>query len=539
MRTTCLRFRKLIHDSAFSWSLVFAVFLLASGSATAVEATPLDDYVYADDPEYTYQVVDTDFELTHVRYTLSLTSGSWRDESEVDRPLWKHWLTLYVPHRLVRDTALLVVSGGDSDSGPNAGSLDDSIGLVAITTGAVIADLGQVPDQPLTFADETEPRKEDALIAYSWKKFLEDPADKTWPAQFPMTRAVVRAMDAIQDHIGRVRPGDPINDFIIAGASKRGWVTWLAAAMENGPLGSDRVSAIIPMVIDVLNSEAAFEHHFKVYGFWAPAVHDYVDAGVMNYLGSDEIKSLFGLVDPHAYRERLTMPKIILNSCGDQFFLPDTWKFSHDELPGLTWLRYIPNTDHSLAQIEDPLTEILPLYFEIVTNGPESLPQHSWDILPDGSIRMESKESGASAKLWQATNPSTRDFRLEEIGAAFTSTDLTDLGGGVFVGQVPPPPSGWTAYFVEITFSDGTIATSGVSVATRSQPANLSIRKVNDDIELSFDGKPGNYYEIHRGQQLDEMEFIEGIIPKGGREIWIEPNPENPRQFYQLDVIEP
>jgi PhoPQ-activated pathogenicity-related protein len=59
-------------------------------------------------------------------------------------------------------------------------------------------------------------------------------------------------------------------------------------------------------------------------------------------------------------------------------------------------------------------------------------------------------------KLWQATNPNARDFRLDAIGEAWTSTDLKDEGGGVYLARVGKPEKGWTAFFAELTFENGT-----------------------------------------------------------------------------------
>jgi PhoPQ-activated pathogenicity-related protein len=44
---------------------------------------------------------------------------------------------------------------------------------------------------------------------------------------------------------------------------------------------------------------------------------------------------------------------------------------------------------------------------------------------------------------------------LQTIGPAYTSTILDDRGGGVYLGTVPKPEHGWTAYFVEMTFPNG------------------------------------------------------------------------------------
>ena len=51
-----------------------------------------------------------------------------------------------------------------------------------------------------------------------------------------------------------------VKEFVITGASKRGWATWTTAAVDN------RVKAIMPMVIDLLNIKPSFEHHWG--GLW-------------------------------------------------------------------------------------------------------------------------------------------------------------------------------------------------------------------------------------------------------------------------------
>jgi len=223
--------------------LVMSVCMICFLPLPAVgDTTTLDDFVYAVDPTYGYSVYSTTLFLTHTRYCLSMISGQWRDVTEVNRTQWEHWVTLYVPHFLLHDTALLHIDGGSNGSSPDFTDLDELAAPIAVLTGSVVVNLGQVPNQPLTFAGETQSRTEDALIAYSWKKFLEEPSDITWPAQLPMTRAAVRAMDAVQSFMSDVRPSNPIDHFVVAGASKRGWTTWLTAAAENGALHHQKYS---------------------------------------------------------------------------------------------------------------------------------------------------------------------------------------------------------------------------------------------------------------------------------------------------------
>ena len=59
-----------------------------------------------------------------------------------------------------------------------------------------------------------------------------------------MTRAVVRAMDVIEEYTLKFKK--PVKEFFISGASKRGWTTWTTAAVDK------RVIGMAPIVIDML-----------------------------------------------------------------------------------------------------------------------------------------------------------------------------------------------------------------------------------------------------------------------------------------------
>lgn len=521
-------------------TLVAAVLIgIAANQAIGAATTALDDYVYASDPAYGYTVYSSDIFPFHTRYCLDMVSGEWRDATEVGRTQWQHWLTIYVPHLVQHDTAMLFISGGDNGSPPDFAELDDQAAPLALLTGSVVAVLGQVPNQPLTFAGETQGRKEDALIAYSWKKFLENTSDEEWPAQLPMARAAVRAMDAVQSYIDVVQPGNPINSFVVAGGSKRGWTTWLAAAAENGPLGGQRVCAIFPLVIDVLNVHKSFDHHYKVYGFWAPAVTDYVDAGVMEYMGTPEMSALFDIVDPYTYRDRLTMPKFILNSAGDQFFVPDSWKFYYDDLPGPKRLRYYPNTDHSLSQLPDPFSELALLYSTFLSDGISGIPSYAWGIPGKGAIWLQTSEPGATVRLWRAVNNEARDFRYETLGAAYSDTVIVDAGGGIYTGNVAAPLDGWTAYMLEVVFPSGMAFSSGVVVESETAPVVLNIDSADSDVYLDFNSLRGTFFNIYSSEDLAAWTMRDSIVPVSDTTTWIDTATSLQRQFYRVEQVVP
>jgi PhoPQ-activated pathogenicity-related protein len=426
--------------------------------------TTLEHYVASPDPNYRWKAIAALRGGGYTTHLIELVSQCWRDASEVDRPLWQHQLRLVVPDQIASDTALLVIGGGSNDR-PAESQANPLLAIAAVMTRSVTAELRIVPNQPLTFAGEIDPRAEDGIIAYSWDKYLRT-GDETWPLRLPMTKSVVRAMDAITEYC-RSRAGGvvQIGKFVLAGASKRGWTAWTAAAVDR------RVAAVIPVVIDLLNVEASFEHHYRAYGFWAPAIAAYQASGIMRWAGTAELASLLEIEDPFAYRDRLSRPKFVINSAGDQYFLPDSSRFYFDALIGEKYLRYVPNTDHSLKG-SDARESMLAFYHAIGAGQPR--PKFSWSFAADGAIEIQSATQPLAALLWQAANPEARDFRLETIGPAYRRSILEANGDGTYTARVPEPTRGWVAYFVELTFSSsGPFPfkfTTGVRVAPDTLP---------------------------------------------------------------------
>lgn len=442
-----------------SLSVWIVTAIVAAVVQPAAATTPLDDYVAAVEPNYARTLNTTIPGAGYTAYVLDLTSQDWRSLSEVNRTQWHHWLTIVKPDTVDYDKAMLFIGGGNNgDAAP--GPTDEEVllgGAIATATNSVVAYLQMVPNQSLTFTgDPGSPRSEDSLIAYTWDQYMQsyvaNPSspDEYWPAQLPMTKSATQAMTAIQDFSATAAGGSlTINNFSLTGGSKRGWTTWLAAAVD------PRVTAIAPMVIDVLNVEESMKHHYDTYGFWAPAISDYVEAGVMNHVDTPEFQTLMDIVDPYVYRDRLTMPKYIINSTGDEFFLPDSSQFYYDDLPGEKYLRYVPNTSHSLEQEAlDVLTSVTVFHQSQLENL--DLPDFSWTMEEDGSITIEAEtiDTLLEVNLWQATNPNARDFRYDTIGAAWTSSLLADEGGGIYLANLPNPADGWTAFFAELIYDN-------------------------------------------------------------------------------------
>ena len=438
-----------------------AATLLLALTALAAE-TALDRYVKKPDPTYKFDIVNTIPGEGYTTYIVDLTSQTWRSAAEVNHPVWKHWLTIVKPDRVTTTTGFLFITGG-SIGGKAPVSANAMYTENALVTHSVVAELQDVPNEPLRFGGDTRDLTEDGIIAYTWVKFMKG-GDEEWPLRLPMTKAAVRAMDTISTIMATPQAGSvKVEKFVVSGGSKRGWTSWATAAVD------PRVAAVIPISIDTLNVEKAFDHHYRVFGFFSPAVKDYQDAGVMDWNGTPQYRKLLAIEDPYNYRDRFTMPKFMIYAAGDQYFLPDSSRYYFDDLKGEKYLRYIPNTDHGLRNT-DARESSLAFYQAFLTGTPR--PKFSWSFEPGGDIKVTSKMKPDSVRLWQATNPTARDFRLMTIGQAYQGADLQDQGSGTWVAHVNKPDKGWTAYFVELTFPSGGKYPFKFTTAVRVTPDN-------------------------------------------------------------------
>ena len=128
--------------------------------------------------------------------------------------------------------------------------------------------------------------------------------------------------------------------------------------------------------------------------------------------------------EPYEYRERLTMPKFMVNASGDQFFLPDSSQFYFDDLQGRetsalrAQRRPFARQDRCARERAGVLR---------VGGEGHAAPEIKWTFEKRRIDQGDAKERPAEVRLWQATNPKARDFRLDDIGPAYQSTGLSRL----------------------------------------------------------------------------------------------------------------
>jgi len=285
---------------------------------------------------------------------------------------------------------------------------------------------------------------EDELISYTLHNFQGD-HDYTWPLLFPMVKSAISAMDAIQEFSNQHLDHE-IDDFVVSGASKRGWTTWLAAAS-----GDKRIKAIAPMVIDILNMPVNLQYQLDSYGEYSEQINDYVKLGIVQSIETEEGKALTTMIDPFSYRDKLTVPKMIFMGTNDEYWTVDAVKHYYSELPGKNMIHYVPNAGHNLGGGKQAM-EALNAFFGNSLSG-KKLPVSNWNISSGKksaklNIRLDDPTL-IDAVLWSATS-SDRDFRDEK----WEGRSLGKSNTSRIKLKEAYPADGYKAFYVDFKYHD-------------------------------------------------------------------------------------
>ncbi len=395
----------------------------------------LQEYLNEVDTTFSWKLRATTSSSSLKIYNLLLTSQTWRGI------VWRHTLTVIVPEDLQYDGGLLFINGGKNKDGmPVKRSHDDEfmgmMSRVAAANHALVAIVWQVPNQPL-FDDLTE----DQLISYTLHQYQND-GDYTWPLLFPMVKSAVRAMDAVQQFSGD-KLHHTMERFVVSGGSKRGWTTWLTGAMDQ------RVAAIAPMVIDVLNMPVNLDYQITAWGDYSDQIEDYVKLGIPQQVHTGQGSAITAMVDPYSYRHRLTMPKLIINGTNDEYWPVDAIKNYLDSIPGENFLLYVPNAGHGLDDGQEALTSLSAFLGRTLAGKP--YPVCSWSTQEgNGKVTLTVQTTPAEmlgASLWYATSDD-RDFRDEK----WQEKVITTAPEASVSAVVRLPEKGYSAFFVDLKY---------------------------------------------------------------------------------------
>jgi len=431
--------------------------------------------------------------------------------------VWWHTLVVIVPDNLTTmDTTIMWMTDGDNDDdfSPDLSNYNLLVaGEIAAANGLVASALFQVPNQPIVYAEDPDQsrRTEDSSIAFTWWKMATEPStDPSYILQLPMAKAGVRALDTIENFLTSSEAPEEIQSLgltpthhVVTGASKRGWATWLVGAVD------PRVMAIVPVVMDELNFLDNIKHHYRSLGGWSFALESYWKMNLTLYFNDPALETLFAIIDPFQYKDKLILPKLVCNSADDEFFLPDNIRYWWDQMPLYQQMNRfitlpfsehttIPGTLELLGAINTWLREMLTASAKLGTRpAPTSMeerdevsarlmeaasvPVYNWTISETGEeIIVMADRKPLKVNMWHSStchaHANTRkDFRLVNNDSPCTcgvplpppvghcgnlavlwyawELQETEPGSLTWVAHMPAPTGGqWTAFFVDLQF---------------------------------------------------------------------------------------
>ncbi len=369
---------------------------MAAKNNYSLKGNEIFQYISKNEPDYSWKLVDTKTNADKsVIYELKLISQKWRDI------VWSHRLKIYIPNNIDKrnDLALFMISGSSSGKDQLAFAA-----TVANGVGAPAALLLDVPNQPLY-----EGLREDALIAATFMEFITNghPSDLLL---FPMAKSVVKGMDAVTDFCKKDLKLD-INEFITCGASKRGWTTFLSGVVDK------RVKAIVPIVYDNLNLKKQMELQLSDFGKFSEQIADYTKLGIPEMMLSNVPNAavIGKLVDPYAYIKKLKMPKLLVIGANDQYWPINAINVYYDELPGKTYVHYVPNAGHGLGGKFNRVASVVAELF-LTQQGKATMPETNAEYTKSKNIinvKYTTSEKPEKVLAWYALSK-TKDFRESE-----------------------------------------------------------------------------------------------------------------------------
>jgi PhoPQ-activated pathogenicity-related protein len=213
--------------------------------------------------------------------------------------------------------------------------------------------------------------------------------------------------------------------------------------------GDPRVVAIAPMVIDVVNFKRQMDYQKEAYGGYSEQINNYTERHFQDRLDTPEGRQLRSIIDPYEYRNKFTMPKLILLGTNDPFWVVDSIKWYFDDLPGKKMIYYTPNAGHGLNGGDQAIRSLAAFLALTVTDKP--YPELTWKTSMDGKgtalLTLATSTPCVTANLWQAVSD-TRDFRKAEW--SIHQTWQNPPGSGEI--GISLPEKGYSACYVELVY---------------------------------------------------------------------------------------
>jgi PhoPQ-activated pathogenicity-related protein len=221
------------------------------------------------------------------------------------------------------------------------------------------------------------------------------------------------------------------------------------------------------MVMPIPHMVSSIAAEWTAYGNWSFALAPYISQQLMEYLFTSPVgmQSIADIVDPAVFLSRLNIPVWNIMATADEFTLPDSPRFWFDQLPGEKYLRIIPNTDHTLADVVLDVVSDIAAFYHLLANN-ISRPVVTWNLTHAtsgiASIVVKTSKVPVTANVWWADtvgSKPTRDFRLiicPEISCAqgvfWFPKKLAPQSDGSYVASFSRPAAGFTGFLIQLDY---------------------------------------------------------------------------------------
>tara|TARA_B110000208_G_scaffold166037_1_gene204655 strand:+ start:174 stop:1187 length:1014 start_codon:yes stop_codon:yes gene_type:complete len=321
---------------------LLSAILGASASPLAISlnasADPLSDYL--NKPESVYKWENTGATINiglgaSTGYVLNVTSQTWLDPTRAHGPyggaVWTHQVVVIVPKVLKQSKVAMAYLTGGCNEHPSVPKATDEDILVAATvsesTGAIAIVVFQLPNCHIVYPSDPSKkgRSEDAMIAWAWHEFLTSGGtNPEWLPRLPMVKAAFQCMRAAAEFTKTMSTPHTLGGWLVAGASKRGWTTWMVGAATCVGAHCVEIVAIAPLVPIVPSLVAEMHRQWMAYGGWTFAFADYLAVNLTSHIDDPVMKKLTDAVDPMNFYDRLArIPKVAVLSSDDEFMMMD------------------------------------------------------------------------------------------------------------------------------------------------------------------------------------------------------------------------
>ncbi|QVL32534.1 hypothetical protein KIH39_01040 [Telmatocola sphagniphila] len=397
----------------------------------------LASYLKKPEPKYSWKLKSKTEVLIGTVYEIDMISQEWQGI------VWDHTIAIIIPKNVKPTSTMLLFNTGGTFK-----VTDAALALsLADKSKSPVAFLYGIPKQPLF-----DGLREDALISETFVRYLKS-KDEDWPLLFPMVKSLIKAMDTVQA-FAKEEWKFEVKSFLVSGASKRGWTSWLTGAS-----GDPRVKAIAPLVIDMLNFSKQIPLQTASFGQPSEQIKDYTEKGLLNYAQNPLGQKLWAMVDPYSYRDKVTIPKMLIHGTNDPYWPQEATNMYWNDLQGDKYLLYVPNAGHNLQQKTDDnprdlsrAVNSLAAYTRCIVYD-KPMPKLNWEH-KDGSkpgmyeVVVTSNVKPKAVRLWQVEN-ATRDMRK----STWTESPI-NFSEGKSIGTVAAPQSGWKAFLAELEFEE-------------------------------------------------------------------------------------